>query len=346
MEEEVGSHEVLRLSSNGLLQLDLSNLGEIHNIWAAFSRAKNCIKDGERLEYLSWRIYSREVAAQHRANAASVLPNSSVVPELKEDTASEDSAPASPEISPQGRKSSRQSIKRPLLPRRSHSGTLPYRLSSHQIQDLFEHPPEILASRPRWSSVGDLKSESTTPRHRSSNGSPSLSAMSQSGLAVNAYKSHYGAQSSARTVSPPASGEISTQSASSRATSAPVNVPHSSLLNLSKAPLGSEDRGRTLGLATPIVRGFSPSNVSVSKHRGSALNLSSTKPNAPPQQWEKASVPRGKMFFFEADSESDVASSEDSINERSHQSSDAESGNDPELDIETRTPSKADGEED
>lgn len=52
---------VLGLRSAGLQDVDPSNVDEMHDIWSAFSKAKNCIDGGYRYEYISWRIYSREL---------------------------------------------------------------------------------------------------------------------------------------------------------------------------------------------------------------------------------------------------------------------------------------------
>ena len=55
---------ILSLRSAGLKDLDPSNMDEVHNMWHAFSKAKNSIDGGDRLEYLSWRLYSREIMRQ------------------------------------------------------------------------------------------------------------------------------------------------------------------------------------------------------------------------------------------------------------------------------------------
>lgn len=69
---------VLSLRSAGLKDIDPCNIEDVHSMWHAFSKAKHCIDGGDRFEYLSWRLYSREILlrgkTQKKAQLDSLRP--------------------------------------------------------------------------------------------------------------------------------------------------------------------------------------------------------------------------------------------------------------------------------
>lgn len=58
---------VLSLRSAGLKDIDLCKIEDVHSMWHAFSKAKHCIDGGDRFEYLSWRLYSREILCRGKS---------------------------------------------------------------------------------------------------------------------------------------------------------------------------------------------------------------------------------------------------------------------------------------
>lgn len=71
---------VLGLRSAGLQGVDPSNVDEMHDIWNAFSKAKNCIDGGYRYEYLSWRIYSRELLRLKNSTSPDIVSQDELNP--------------------------------------------------------------------------------------------------------------------------------------------------------------------------------------------------------------------------------------------------------------------------
>lgn len=78
--------DVLSLVPAGIEAIDTSNIDSIREMWSAFKGAKNLLKCGPRLEYLSWRLYSREILAMKNRNNLQLphIPNSDLSALLNE----------------------------------------------------------------------------------------------------------------------------------------------------------------------------------------------------------------------------------------------------------------------
>lgn len=114
-----GSTEpVLYIRHSALEGVDPNNVEIIRKMWSSFSRAKESISQGARLEYMSWRLYSRQIM-NVRENSGG--PDD--IPDLNE--------PPGLEMS-----SSTESMSRPGNPRK---------LSNQSIMTLFD---EVICTNP------------------------------------------------------------------------------------------------------------------------------------------------------------------------------------------------------
>lgn len=244
---------VLDLSRHKLFEVDPNNIDEVRNIWAAFSKAKDCITDGERFEYISWRLYSREIlvlrAAASAAGAASVAASA---PKSSLDMG----ADASDEVVTSTRNLNRIPA---VSPPPSHTDVSKFfeqrKLSSQQLYDLFEPPTDVF--KPGLAN------------------SPVKRQLSHSTLAVSAYQNIYGPQgfppTGADFDTPPSPPLMQMHKRSSetlldfiRKSPTPSNAPRA-------APTGDD--------ASQAIRGFSPSHVSISVNRSSPSLLHPTLPS-------------------------------------------------------------------
>lgn len=55
---------VLSLEPASLENVDTSSIDSLREMWTVFKGAKNFLKCGPRMEYISWRLYNREILAQ------------------------------------------------------------------------------------------------------------------------------------------------------------------------------------------------------------------------------------------------------------------------------------------
>ncbi|PRT56194.1 hypothetical protein B9G98_03814 [Wickerhamiella sorbophila] len=301
----MASHRMLRLCNDALDSVNPDDVDDVRSIWAALSKAKDAIEDGKRLEYLSWRLYSQKVLP--RTMLAAPLSEETVKsPRLRESTSTASfSSPPMLDAS-----SSSESIE--SCRTRPNS-------SIKRLSQLFQPPQEKLELAQLHTPENIPKIKAPLPRV------PSAASIAYSRSVLNMASSH-----------------TPTPQQVSGSTNTPLKIQDSASdsgrselarsVNFQETPSSYvQQRGRSsepdmAQSATRAVRGFSPSNISVAINYSSqslaAQSNSSLKRNNSGQSspslhkeegssklgWSKASIPRGRMFFIESSTDSEVGS--------------------------------------
>ncbi|KAI0764451.1 hypothetical protein BC629DRAFT_918906 [Irpex lacteus] len=63
---------------------DLDGEDALYGIWTVFTKCKHLLKDGERLENLSWRLWYRELSLSHSPGAFTSGTSESILPSLSD----------------------------------------------------------------------------------------------------------------------------------------------------------------------------------------------------------------------------------------------------------------------
>lgn len=298
-------------------------MDDIRSMWTAFYKAKDAIADGERLEYLSWRLYSQKLLSTR--DTPPVHANTSDrKPSHLTESASTSTLSSPPMLDMSSSSESIQSC-------RSRRG-----ITSKQLSQLFQPSQERLEPRQL------TKSHQETSSSEEIKTVPSMASLaySQSVLSLAAQN---------KTPTRSSISETSPQKPEGLGLSFTRPEPSRSVsfrdVTASPAPPG---RGRPSEVdltssSTRAVRGFSPSNISVavnyssqnlaaqvgSQTSRSNISLHRSSSRLPQQQqqqqnssarevdsveesphlgWSKASIPRNRMFFIESSTDSEAGS--------------------------------------